>query len=70
MVCCLLSFSLNSKSEVTIMIPDYPIIFNHSGAPNNFDDYEAHVRHLLQQDALPTLKDYRPPLSVCEEVDK
>ena len=51
------------------MIPDDPIIFNHSGALSNFDDHEAHVRHLLQQDALPTLKDRRHLLSVCEEVD-
>ena len=50
------------------MIPDDPIIFNHSGAPNNFDDHEAHVRHLLQQDARPTLKYSRHQLSACEEV--
>ena len=50
------------------MIPDDPIIFNHCGAPNNFDDHEAHVRHLLQQDSLSTLKDSRHLLSVCEEV--
>ena len=51
------------------MIPDDTIIFNGYGAPRNFDDHEAHVRHLLQQDALPTLKDRRHLLSVCEVVD-
>jgi hypothetical protein len=52
------------------MIPDDTIIFNYYGAPSNFDDHEAHVRHLLQQDVLPTLKDRRHLLSVCEEVDR
>ena len=51
------------------MIPDDTIIFNQYGALSNFDDHEVHVRHLLQQDALPTLKDRRHLLSVCEEVD-
>jgi len=51
------------------MIPDDTIIFNGYSALSNFNDHEAHVRHLLQPDALPTLKDRRPPLSVCEEVD-
>ena len=51
------------------MIPDDTIIFNPSSALSKFDDYEAHVRHLLQQDALPTLNDGRHLLSVCEEAD-
>ena len=51
------------------MIPDDTIIFNQSSALSNFDDHEARLRHLLQQDALPTLKDSRHLLSVCEEVD-
>ena len=50
------------------MIPDDTIIFNLSDALCTFDDHEAHVRHLLQQDSLPTLKDSRHLLSVCEEV--
>ena len=50
------------------MIPDDTIIFNGYGVQINFDDHEAHGRHLLQQDALPTLKDSRHLLSVCEEV--
>ena len=52
------------------MIPDNTIIFNHCGAPRNFDDHELRLRHLLQQDALPTLKDSMPLLSVWEEVGK
>ncbi len=51
------------------MIPDDTIIFNHCSAPSNIDDHEVRLRHLLQQDALPTLKDRRHLLSVCEEVD-
>ena len=50
------------------MIPDDTIIFNHCGALSNFDDHEARLRHLLQQDALPTLEDGRHLLLVCEEV--
>ena len=50
------------------MIPDDTIIFNQCGALSTFDDHEAHLRHLLQQDALPTLKERRHLLSVWEEV--
>jgi hypothetical protein len=52
------------------MIPDDTIIFNQWSALSTFNDHEAHVRHLLQRDALPTLKDSRPLLSVCEEVGR
>ena len=51
------------------MIPDDTIIFNWLWRTQQFDDHEVRVRHLLQQDALPTLKDRRHLLSVCEEVD-
>ena len=51
------------------MIPDDTIIFNLSDALCTFDDHEVCLRHLLQQDAMPTLKDCRQLLSVCEEVD-
>ncbi len=51
------------------MIPDDTIIFNPSNVFSNFNDHEIRLRHLLQQDALPTLKDRRHLLSVCEEVD-
>ena len=51
------------------MIPDDTIIFNGYGALSNFDDHEVCLCHLLHQDALPTLKDRRQLLSVCEEVD-
>ncbi len=51
------------------MIPDDTIIFNLCGAFSTFDDHEVCLRHLLQQDSLPTLKDSRHLLSVCEEVD-
>ena len=51
------------------MIPDDTTIFNLCSALSPFDDHEGCLRHLLQQDALPTLKDRRPLLSVCEEVD-
>jgi len=50
------------------MIPDDTIIFNGYGALSNFNDHEVCLRHLLQQDALPTLKERRHLLSVCEEV--
>jgi len=52
------------------MIPDSTFIFNGYGALSTFDDHELRLRHLLQQDALPTLKDSRPLLSVWEEVGK
>jgi hypothetical protein len=51
------------------MIPDDTIIFNLYGVPRIFDDHEAHVHHLVQQDAMPTLKDRRHLLSVWKEVD-
>lgn len=51
------------------MIPDDTIIFNGFGALSNFDDNEVRLRHLQQQDTLPTLKDRRHLRSVCEEVD-
>jgi hypothetical protein len=51
------------------MIPDDTIIFNLCSAPSTFDDHEVRLRHLLQQYALPTLKDGRHLLSVCEELD-
>jgi hypothetical protein len=47
------------------MIPDDTIIFNHCGAPRNFDDYEVRLRHLLQQDDMPTIEAGRHLLSVC-----
>jgi hypothetical protein len=50
------------------MIPDETIIFNQCSALSNYDFHEARLRHLLQLDALPTLKDRRHLLSVCEEV--
>lgn len=55
-------------SEVTIMIPDDTIIFNYYGALNKFDDHEVCLRHLLQQDVMPTIEAGRHLLSVCEEV--
>jgi len=51
------------------MIPDDTIIFNPSNVFSTFNDHEIRLRHLLQQDVLPTLKDRRHLLSVCEEVD-
>ncbi len=51
------------------MIPDDTIIFNQWSEFSTFNDHEIRLRHLLQQVALLTLKDRRPPLSVCEEVD-
>jgi len=47
------------------MIPDEPFNFNHFGAPSNFDNQEIRVRHLLQQDAMLTLKIGRHLLFVC-----
>ena len=41
------------------------IIFNGYSALSNFDDHEVRLRHLLQQDAMPTLEDSRHLLSVC-----
>ena len=52
------------------MIPDNTFIFNGYGTPRNFGDHEVRLLHLLHQDALPTLKDRRPLLSVWEEVGK
>lgn len=50
------------------MIPDDTIIFNYYGALNKFDDHEVCLRHLLQQDVMPTIEAGRHLLSVCEEV--
>jgi hypothetical protein len=36
------------------MIPDDTFFFNHQGAQSNFDIDEARLRHLFQQDAMPT----------------
>ena len=47
------------------MIPDDPFIFNHYGVPRNFDDHEARLRHLLQQDTMPMLESGRHLLFVC-----
>jgi hypothetical protein len=47
------------------MIPDDPFIFNHYGAPRNFDDHEVRLRHLLQQDTMPMLEFSRHLLIVC-----
>jgi hypothetical protein len=52
------------------MIPDDTFIFNGYGATSNFNDHEAHMRHLLQRNALPTLKDRKHLSSVCEEADR
>ena len=57
-------------SEVTIMIPDDPIIFNPNSALSTFDYHEVCLRHLLQQDTLPMLEDRRHLLTFCEEVDR
>jgi len=51
------------------MIPDDTIIFNHCSALSTFDDHKVRLRHLQQQDALPTLKGRWHLLSVREEVD-
>jgi len=48
------------------MIPDDTFIFNHSGALRNFDDHEARLRHLLQQDVMPTLEGGRHLLCFCQ----
>jgi hypothetical protein len=48
-----------------MMIPDDPFNFNHAGAFSNFGDQEVRLRHLLQQNALPTVESGRHLLSVC-----
>ncbi len=48
------------------MIPDDTFFFNHHGALSNFDDDEAHLRHLFQQDAMPTLEGGRHLLYACQ----
>lgn len=67
-VCCPQCFSLDISysSEVTNMIPDDTIIFNHSGATRHFDDHEVRLRHLLQQDATSTLEGGRHLLFICQ----
>src|SRR5713101_9799358 len=62
----LFSLDITYSSEVTNMIPDDTFIFNHAGAPRNFDDHEVRLRHLLQRDAMPTLESGRHLLSVCQ----
>ena len=52
------------------MIPDDTIIFNQCSALSKFDSNEVCLRHILQQDALLTLKDRRHLLSVWEEVTR
>jgi hypothetical protein len=47
------------------MIPDDPFNFNHFGAPTNFNDHDVRVRHLFQQDAMPTPEAGRHLISVC-----
>src|SRR5258708_36020005 len=48
------------------MIPDDTYIFNHYGPLRNFDDHEARLRHLLRQDATPTLYGGRHLLYACQ----
>jgi len=47
------------------MIPDEPFNFNYFGASSSFNAHEARLRHLFQQDAMPTLEVGRHLLSVC-----
>src|SRR5712692_10149282 len=47
------------------MIPDDPFNFNHAGAFSNFGDQEVRLRHLLRQNALPTVESGRHLLFVC-----
>jgi hypothetical protein len=48
-----------------MMIPDDPFNFNHAGAFSNFGDQEVRLRHLLRQDALPTVESGRHLLYGC-----
>jgi hypothetical protein len=50
------------------MIPDDTFIFNPSSARSKFDDHEVRLRHLLQQDLMPTIEAGRHLLSVCKEM--
>ena len=52
------------------MIPNFTFIFNQYGALSTFDDHEVLLRHLLQQDALPKLKDGRHLFLMSEEVGR
>lgn len=47
------------------MIPDDTFNFNHLSASSSFNAHEARLRHLFQQDAMPTLEVGRHLLSVC-----
>lgn len=47
------------------MIPDEPFNFNHFGASSSFNTHEARLRHVFQQDAMPTLEIDRHLLFVC-----
>ena len=48
-----------------MMIPDDPFNFNHAGAFSNFGDQEVRLRHLLRQNALPTVESGRHLIYVC-----
>ncbi len=50
------------------MIPNFTFIFNQYGALSTFDDHEVRLRHLLQQDVMPTIEAGRHLLSVCKEM--
>src|SRR5260221_3794377 len=58
-------FSHLGRERPTNMIPEDTLNFNHNGAPSNFDDHEARLRHLLRQDAMPTSDGGRHLLLVC-----
>ena len=47
------------------MIPDESFHFNRLSAPGNFDDHQVRLRHLQQQNALPTVESDRHLLYVC-----
>ena len=47
------------------MIPDDTFIFNRHGVLRNFDDHEVRLRHLLEQDAMPTPEGGRHLLYNC-----
>ncbi len=52
------------------MIPNFTFIFNQYGALGAFDDHEVRLHHLLQQDALPKLREGKHLFTICEEVVK
>lgn len=64
------SMFFHSKVRSNNMITDDTIIFNGYGALSKFDYHEARLRYLIQRHTLPTLKDRRHLLSVCEEADR